>query len=94
MNVNEIEIILPDDFHHHFRDNEFLDTTVHYASQRFGRCIVMPNVVPPIRNVIEAKKYLSRIKNAYLKENNTNNDFEPLMTLYLMTFSIIGIFKV
>ena len=83
MNVNEIEIILPDDFHHHFRDNEFLDTTVHYACQRFGRCIVMPNTVPPIRNSSEANHYLLRIKNAYKKENNIKHKFEPLMTLYL-----------
>lgn len=81
--MNEIEIILPDDFHHHFRDNEFLNTTVHYASQRFGRCIAMPNLVPPIRNYKEANNYLSRIKNVYKKENNNYNDFEPLMTLYL-----------
>ena len=80
VNNEEIEIILPDDFHHHFRDNEYLETTVHYASQRFGRCIVMPNTVPPIRNKLDANKYLSRIMN-YTIESKGN--FQPLMTLYL-----------
>ena len=80
-NVQEIEIILPDDFHHHFRDNEYLKTTVHYASQRFGKCIVMPNTVPPIRNKIDAENYLKNIKNAYFPKNEEL--FQPLMTLYL-----------
>ena len=77
----EIEIILPDDFHHHFRDNLYLETTVFYASQRFGRCIVMPNTVPPIRNKKEAEDYQSRIMKYYPKNNE--NTFKPLMTLYL-----------
>jgi dihydroorotase len=78
----EIEIILPDDFHHHFRDNQYLETTVHYASQRFGRCIVMPNTVPPIRNKKDAEDYLSRIMEVYSKKKNKHT-FIPLMTLYL-----------
>ena len=78
----EIEIILPDDFHHHFRDDQYLETTVHYASQRFGRCIVMPNTVPPIRNKKDAEDYLSRIMEVYSKKK-TDNIFNPLMTLYL-----------
>ncbi len=78
----EIEIILPDDFHHHFRDNQYLETTVHYASQRFGRCIVMPNTDPPIRNKKDAENYLSRIMEVYSKKKNKHT-FIPLMTLYL-----------
>tara|TARA_X000000950_G_scaffold287702_1_gene401142 strand:- start:867 stop:1571 length:705 start_codon:yes stop_codon:yes gene_type:complete len=76
----EIEIILPDDFHHHLRDGNYLETTVHYASQRFGRCIVMPNTVTPIRNKVDAEKYRSRIMKFYLQNNTL---FQPLMTLYL-----------
>tara|TARA_E500000178_G_scaffold355819_1_gene429969 strand:+ start:4803 stop:5861 length:1059 start_codon:yes stop_codon:yes gene_type:complete len=78
----EIEIILPDDFHHHFRDNKYLDTTVFYAMQRFGRCIAMPNTVPPIRNKNDAENYLSRI-NESIKRFTKENQFNPLMTLYL-----------
>ena len=35
----EIEIILPDDFHHHFRDNDYLYDTTFFAGQRFGKII-------------------------------------------------------
>ncbi len=87
--INELSIILPDDFHHHFRDNEFINDTVYYAMQRFGRCIVMPNTVPPIKNIDDANKYYYRIINSYIY-NKTNklktlncNNFVPLMTLYL-----------
>ena len=76
--INEIEIILPDDFHHHFRDGVYLKDTVYHASQRFGRCIAMPNTVPPIRNYTEANEYYQRIKN-----NSKIKSFHPLMTLYL-----------
>lgn len=81
MTNKEIEIILPDDFHHHFRDNEYLDTTVYFAKQRFGRCIAMPNIVPPVRNKNDAEKYLTRIKNAINIDEDC--EFKPLMTLYL-----------
>ncbi len=87
-NITELEIILPDDFHHHFRDNEYLNNTVYHAMKRFGRCIVMPNTVPPIRNKTDADNYFIRIMQSY-KHNkskftyNTNYMFQPLMTLYL-----------
>ena len=61
MNKDQIEIILPDDFHNHFRDGEVLKGTVYHAMKRFGRCIAMPNTVPPIRNKIDAHKYFLSI---------------------------------
>ena len=87
MNNDELEIILPDDFHHHFRDNEFLNDTVYHAMKRFGRCIVMPNTIPPIRNKLDADNYFKRITESYIYNKNHNsknhNSFQPLMTLYL-----------
>ena len=38
-NKTEIEIIIPDDFHHHFRDDDILDDTVHHAMNRFSRAM-------------------------------------------------------
>jgi len=76
-----IDIILPDDFHHHFRDNDYLNTTVYYAMQRFGRCIAMPNTIPPIRNKEDADNYLKRILN--ISKKFSNSEFKPLMTIYL-----------
>lgn len=77
---NEIEIILPDDFHHHFRDGDVLNNTVSHAMKRFGKCIAMPNTVPPIRNKQEAHEYFLRITQAYIeekrkKEQETNEYF-------------------
>lgn len=83
-----IDIILPDDFHNHFRDNEFLDDTVYHAMQRFGKCIAMPNTYPPIKNIKDAENYYNRIIKSYkYNKNKINKDkfnsFKPLMTLYL-----------
>ena len=83
MNTNQIEIIMPDDFHNHFRDGEVLKGTVYHAMKRFGRCIAMPNTVPPIRNKTEAHRYFLRIMKAYMNVAKEKNMFQPLMTLYL-----------
>jgi dihydroorotase len=77
--MEEIEIIKPDDWHVHFRDNDMLNAVVPETSRHFARAIVMPNLIPPIINGIQAKKYKKSIENAIPK----NNDFLPLMTLYL-----------
>ena len=85
----EIEIILPDDFHHHFRDGNFLIDTVYHSMQRFGRVAAMPNTKPPIQNKIDAHNYFIRIMEAYIHNKTFNfrnesfNNFQPLMTLYL-----------
>ena len=50
--MNEIEIIKPDDWHVHFRDNEILKAVVPETSRHFARAIIMPNLVPPQLNVL------------------------------------------
>ena len=50
LSYDEIEIIMPDDFHHHFRDNEFLNDVVPFTAERFGKVIAMPNTKPPTTN--------------------------------------------
>ena len=77
--MNELKIIKPDDFHIHFRDNEFLNAVVPETSKYFARGIIMPNLVPPVLNHKDAKNYKNRIKQAIPK----NHEFDPLMTLYL-----------
>ena len=77
--MDEIEIIKPDDWHVHFRDNEILSAVVAETSRHFARAIVMPNLNPPILNGNQAKKYKIKIQNATPKQYN----FIPLMTLYL-----------
>ena len=77
--MDQLNIILPDDWHLHLRDNESLATTVPAATRGFGRGIVMPNLNPPVTSVAAAKSYYDRIV-SYRPEGS---DWEPLMVLYL-----------
>lgn len=75
----ELTIKKPDDWHMHLRDGAYLERTVADAAKQFSRAIAMPNLVPPVTNVILAKNYQSRIMAHAPKGSN----FQPLMTLYL-----------
>jgi dihydroorotase len=77
--MEEIEIIKPDDWHVHFRDNEILKAVVPETTRHFARSIVMPNLIPPILNAKQAIEYKNRIKKAI----PSTDSFEPLMTIYL-----------
>ncbi len=77
--MSQITITTPDDWHLHFRDGELLNETVPATARCFKRAIVMPNLLPPICNKIEALAYKQRILDA----TPDNSDFEPLMVLYL-----------
>ena len=77
--MEEIEIIKPDDWHVHFRDNEILKAVVPETTRHFARSIVMPNLVPPILNAKQAIEYKKRIE----KVVPSTDYFEPLMTIYL-----------
>ena len=37
--IREITLTVPDDFHHHLRDGEFLKDTVYHASNQFSRVV-------------------------------------------------------
>jgi dihydroorotase len=80
-NPNTLEITLsqPDDWHLHLRDDAALNRTVVDTSRYFGRAIIMPNLRPPVTDTKAAIEYQQRI----LKARPDNNDFQPLMTLYL-----------
>ena len=77
--MEEIEIVKPDDWHVHFRDNEILEAVVPETTRHFSRCIVMPNLIPPILNAKQAIEYKKRIEKVIPKSDN----FEALMTIYL-----------
>lgn len=74
-----LTITRPDDWHIHLRDGDTLAATVRDAARYFGRAIIMPNLVPPVRNVAEAQHYRERI----LEQRPDGSQFEPLMVLYL-----------
>src|SRR6056300_736405 len=77
--MEEIEIIKPDDWHVHFRDDEILKAVVPETTRHFARSIVMPNLIPPILNAKQAVNYKKRIEKAIPPTDN----FKPLMTIYL-----------
>ncbi|MGQ8366154.1 dihydroorotase [Glaciecola sp. 1036] len=74
-----LTIKTPDDWHLHFRDNQMLLETVPATARCFKRAIAMPNLVPPVTTTQMALEYKQRILSAVPQ----NNDFEPLVTLYL-----------
>jgi len=77
--MEKIEIIKPDDWHVHFRDDEILKAVIPETTRHFARSIVMPNLVPPILNAKQAIEYKKRIE----KVIPSTDSFEPLMTIYL-----------
>jgi len=76
---DRLTLLRPDDWHIHLRDGAVLPHTVGDAARTFGRAIIMPNLVPPVRNAAEADAYRQRI----LAARPAGSSFEPLMVLYL-----------
>ncbi|MBD8491661.1 dihydroorotase [Pseudomonas syringae] len=76
---DRLTLLRPDDWHIHLRDGAVLPHTVADAARTFGRAIIMPNLVPPVRNAQQADAYRQRI----LAARPAGSRFEPLMVLYL-----------
>ncbi|MGE0254424.1 MAG: dihydroorotase [Alphaproteobacteria bacterium] len=77
--TDRITIRRPDDWHLHLRDGAMLAAVLPPTAARFGRAIVMPNLVPPVRAAAEARAYRDRI----LAALPAGADFTPLMVCYL-----------
>ena len=77
--MDTLTLTRPDDWHLHLRDGAVLADVVGYSAERFGRAIIMPNLVPPVTTTAMAAAYRERI----LAARPAGSDFEPLMTLYL-----------
>ena len=77
--TTRITIRRPDDWHLHVRDGEMLKAVLPYTARHFGRAILMPNLVPPIRTTQEAIAYRERVLAALPRGSR----FQPLMTCYL-----------
>ena len=77
--TDRITLIRPDDWHIHLRDGAALPHPVADAARHFARAIIMPNLVPPVRDGQQADEYKSRI----LAARPQNSQYDPLMVLYL-----------
>lgn len=75
-------LLQPDDYHHHLRDEPYLEHTVPFAAAAFHRVLVMPNLVPPVTTTAMALEYRERILKR-VPPSVPEGSFFPLMTLYL-----------
>lgn len=79
MNLSQLTLTRPDDWHLHLRDDDALRAVLPHTARQFARAIVMPNLKPPVTTVAQAAAYRQRI----LAALPAGAAFEPLMTLYL-----------
>jgi dihydroorotase len=77
--MTTLTIRKPDDWHLHVRDGEMLKAVMSYTARNFGRAILMPNLIPPVRTTADAIAYRTRVMAALPK----NSTFKPLLTCYL-----------
>ena len=77
--TTRITIRKPDDWHLHVRDGEMLKAVLPYTAKNFGRAILMPNLIPPVRTTKDCIAYRERVMAAL----PAGSKFKPLMTCYL-----------
>src|SRR5580658_4513567 len=77
--TTRITIRKPDDWHLHVRDGEMLKAVLPYTAKHFGRAILMPNLIPPVRTTADCAAYRERVMAAIPKDAK----FKPLLTCYL-----------
>jgi dihydroorotase len=77
--TDRLTIRKPDDWHVHVRDGAMLRAVLPFTAKHFGRAILMPNLVPPVRTTEDALAYRARVL-AALPPGST---FKPLLTCYL-----------
>jgi len=59
--VERLTITTPDDWHLHVRDGGKIADVVPFTARTFGRALIMPNLVPPVRTVADAARYRDQI---------------------------------
>jgi dihydroorotase len=77
-----LDIPMPDDFHVHLRQGPLMTLYAKRHALSFGRAMVMPNTVPPIRDVESLIQYKTEIENSVVGGEKTK--FTPLMTFKLL----------
>ena len=76
--TTSINIIQPDDWHVHFREDEMLKVVTKYSARVNRRCIAMPNTSKPITTSYQAINYKKLIES-----NSQSKNFEALIPCYL-----------
>lgn len=73
----KIKLNSPLDMHLHLRDWEMLKTVAPFTAKYFSWAVIMPNLISPIKNIEDVKKYKKRI----LEASNWEI-FTPFMTIF------------
>ncbi len=89
----DLEIIKPDDWHVHLRDDMLMKSVINDTAINFGRALVMPNLSPPVLSVSAALSYKNRLMQALsfnLRQLGNKHEiyqslsnFKPYMTIFL-----------
>jgi len=77
--TTRITIRKPDDWHLHVRDGDMLKAVLPFTAKNFGRAVIMPNLVPPVRTTADGVAYRERV----LAALPPGSKFTPLITCYL-----------
>lgn len=80
--TDQLSLPRPDDWHVHFRQGDILPVALAASGRCFARCVAMPNLVPPLVDAVSISNYATEL-NASLAKLETNDQFTPLLTLYL-----------
>lgn len=81
MDLKELTIRKPDDFHCHLRNGYMLDQVLPFTASVFGRAVIMPNTEPPILTDKDVFEYAENIIGQSLEQKLYQ--FEPLMTVQI-----------
>lgn len=81
--MNSITLNSPFDMHLHLRDKDMLQLVAPLTSKTFARAIIMPNLVPPV----DTKEAVIAYKNRIINAIDTQDNFEPLMTLFFKPYT-------
>ena len=79
MEISFLDILKPDDWHVHLREDHILSSVLPYTYDNFGSALVMPNLDNPITNISLAETYYTEI----CRQIPDRIKFTPHMTLYL-----------
>lgn len=80
--MRELVITQPDDMHLHVRTGEMTRLVAPMSAREMGRAVIMPNLVPPVRDPQRAASYKEEVLEA-VRAKDPKSPFEPLMALYL-----------
>lgn len=81
--MEKLTLTRPDDMHLHLREGAEICDVLADSARQFARAIVMPNLKSSVVTTIQALEYRRNIIENLPEDLKGENNFEPLMTLYL-----------